>query len=297
MYLRRMFLGLAACSCLVWGGMEASFALIPPKSGVAAPPVSARDASGRFDPYWASHRGQVMLVLYQGSGAEIPFETIQRVNDWQSRLGPRGLQVVVILEGSSAEPTDLSTSVIFARDESGATRERYQITEDREYFIVDRYGRLRRQRINESAVQRALSDVFDPSWVGYSGSWNQTYFVHRGETLFYLADTQPDSVGPGESFDLRLIALPTFSVPRPGSQIHSPVRIDVRTEGGFEQETYTSELEEPIQVSTELLLGVKTRADIEPGFHVLWVHVNHQHCGFGNCAGYEQTIPVPVWVE
>lgn len=96
---------------------------------------------------------------------------------------------------------------------------------------------------------------------------------------------------------MRLIALPTYSVPRPGAEIHKPVRVEVKTDGSFEQPVYKAELNEPIQVSTEMLLQVTPRADIEPGLHVLWVSVRHEHCGFGNCGDYEQTIPVPVWVE
>ncbi len=268
----------------------------PPKAGMAAPPVSAKDAGAGFDPTWVSHRGQVLLVLYVGARTEVPIETIQRINDWQDRLGPQGLQVVVITEGSYP-PTGLHPEIIVAADQNGKTRTDYQITEDREYFLVDRYGRLRRQKINEQLVQKALNERFDPTWVGYSGAWNQSYFVHRGETLFYLADTLPDTIKPGEAFDVRLIALPTYSVPRPGAEIHKPVQVEVKTDGSFEQPVYKAELNEPIQVSTEMLLQVKPRADIEPGLHVLWVNVRHQHCGFGNCGGYEQTIPVPIWVE
>ncbi|MCC6733545.1 MAG: hypothetical protein IT394_09975, partial [Candidatus Omnitrophica bacterium] len=191
----------------------------------------------------------------------------------------------------------LHPEIVIARDDAGKTRRDYQITEDREYFLVDRYGRLRRQKINEQLVQKALAEKFDPSWVGYSGAWNQTYFVHRGEILFYLADTLPETVSPGESFDVRLIALPTYSVPRPGAEIHKPVQVEVRTDGAFEQPVYKAELNEPIQVSTEMLLQVVPKKDIEPGLHVLWVHVKHEHCGFGNCGGYDQTIPLPVWVQ
>jgi hypothetical protein len=270
--------------------------MLPPKSGVAAPPVVVSDTGKGFDPAWASHRGQVVLVLYVGQRSEVPIETIQRINDWQERLGSQGLQVVVILEGSG-EVAGLHPRILVARDQRGETRTRYGITEDREYFIVDRYGRLRRQRVNETLIQKALSERFDPSWVGYSGAWNQTYFVFRGETLFYLADTMPDSVRPGDAFDVRLIALPTYSLPRPGAEIHSPVQVEVKADRGFSQEVYRAELNEPIQVSTEMPLQVTTNKDIEHGMHILWVTVRHQHCGFGNCGGYEQTIPVPVWVE
>jgi hypothetical protein len=268
----------------------------PPKSGMAAPPVSAKDSGAGFDPTWVSHRGQVLLVLYVGANSDVPIETIQRINDWQDRLGPQGLQVVVITEGS-LPPSGLHPEVIVAADQNGKTRADYQITEDREYFLVDRYGRLRRQKINEQLVQKALNERFDPTWVGYSGAWNQSYFVHRGEILFYLADTLPDIIKAGEAFDVRLIALPTYSVPRPGAEIHKPVRVEVKTDGSFEQPVYKAELNEPIQVSTEMLLQVTPRPDIEPGLHVLWVSVRHAHCGFGNCGDYEQTIPVPVWVE
>ncbi len=268
----------------------------PPKSGMAAPPVSAKDSGAGFDPTWVSHRGQVLLVLYVGARSDVPIETIQRINDWQERLGPQGLQVVVITEGTYP-PTGLHPEVIVAADQKGKTRADYQITQDREYFIVDRFGRLRRQKINEQLVQKALNERFDPTWVGYSGAWNQSYFVHRGEFLLYLADTLPDTIQPGEAFDVRLIALPAYSVPRPGAEIHKPVQVEVKTDGSFEQLVYKAELNEPIQVSTEMLLQLKTRPDIEPGLHVLWVNVRHQHCGFGNCGGYEQTIPIPVWVE
>lgn len=268
----------------------------PPKPGMAAPPVSAKDSGAGFDGTWVSHRGQVLLVLYVGANSTVPIETIQRINDWQDRLGPQGLQVVVITE-SPNPPAGLHPEIIIASDDNGKTRSDYQITEDREYFLVDRYGRLRRQKINEQLVQKALNERFDPTWVGYSGAWNQSYFVFRGETLFYLADTMPDTVKPGEAFDVRLIALPTYSVPRKGAEIHKPVQVEVKTDGSFEQPVYKAELNEPIQVSTEMLLQVTARQDIEPGLHVLWVHVRHQHCGFGNCGEYEQTIPVPVWVE
>ncbi len=268
----------------------------PPKTGMAAPPVSAKDAGAGFDSTWVSHRGQVLLVLYVGAQGDVPIETIQRINDWQERLGPQGLQVVVITEGNTP-PSGLHPEIIIAVDQNGKTRADYQIIQDREYFLVDRYGRLRRQKINEQLVQKALNERFDPTWVGYSGAWNQSYFVFRGEVLFYLADTQPDTIKPGEAFDVRLVALPTYSVPRPGAEIHKPVQVEVKTDGSFDQPVYKAELNEPIQVSTEMLLQVTARADIEPGLHVLWVKVKHEHCGFGNCGGYEQTIPVPVWVE
>lgn len=144
----------------------------PPKAGMAAPPVSAKDSGAGFDPIWVSHRGQVLLVLYVGANSDVPIETIQRINDWQDRLGPQGLQVVVITEGS-LPPSGLHPEVIVAADQNGKTRSDYQITEDREYFLVDRYGRLRRQKINEQSVQKALNERFDPTWVGYSGAWNR----------------------------------------------------------------------------------------------------------------------------
>jgi hypothetical protein len=268
----------------------------PPVTGMAAPPVVAVDPAGGFDPTWVSHRGQVLLILYVGSSSEVPPETIQRISDWQERLHPQGFQAVLILEDKTP-PAGLHPEVIVAQDQKGMTRKLYQITEDREYFVVDRYGRLRRQKINEQLIQKALNERFDPSWVGYSGAWNQTYFVHRGDILFYLADTLPEKIKPGEAFDVRLIALPTYSVPKPGAEIHKPVLVEVRTDGSFQQETYKAELNEPIQVSTEMLLQVVPKNEIEPGQHVLWVHVRHEHCGFANCGGYEQTIPLPVWVE
>ncbi len=287
---------LATGVCLVMCAGLAVQGALPPKTGMAAPPVSVVDSTSGFDPTWVSHRGQVILMLYVGASSEVPAETVQRISDWQERLGPQGLQVVVITEGANPPP-GLHPEIVIARDDAGKTRRDYQITEDREYFLVDRYGRLRRQKINEQLVQKALAEKFDPSWVGYSGAWNQTYFVYRGEILFYLADTLPETVSPGESFDVRLIALPTYSVPRPGAEIHKPVQVEVRTDGAFEQPVYKAELNEPIQVSTEMLLQVVPKKDIEPGLHVLWVHVKHEHCGFGNCGGYDQTIPLPVWVQ
>jgi hypothetical protein len=276
-------------------GLGAAQALIPPKSGVAAPPVALSEPARGFDPTWANHRGQVILVLYVGKDSEVPVETLQRINDWQERMGPQGLQVVVLTENTP--PAGLHPRVIAAKDAKGETRTRYGITESREYFVVDRYGRLRRQKVSEALIEKALSERFDPSWVGYSGAWNQTYFVFQGDTLFYLADTLPDAVTPGEAFDVRLIALPTYSVARPGAEIHSPIQVEVRADSGFEQDVYKAELREAIQVSTEMLLQVKARKDIEPGLHILWVNTRHQHCGFGRCGGYEQTIPVPIWVE
>jgi len=113
----------------------------------------------------------------------------------------------------------------------------------------------------------------------------------------YLADTVPDTTPPGDPIDVRVTALPTFSEPRPGSRIHSPVQVEVFCDSGFEKPVYRAELNEEISVSTEMLLQVVVKADAEPGLHVLRVHVKHRHCGFGGCGGYEDTIPVPVWVE
>ncbi|MCG3199464.1 MAG: hypothetical protein GHCLOJNM_03980 [bacterium] len=292
----RMRLVLAVGGILCLEGFSPSDAALPPKAGMSAPPIVVEGSPRGFDPTWVNHRGQVMLLLYVGRNTEVPFETVQRVNEWQQRLGPRGLQVVVVTEDANA-PVGLVPEILVARDSKGQTRSRYQIVEDREYFLVDRYGRLRRQRINEEVVQKALSEYFDPTWVGYSGAWNQTYFVFRGDTLFYLADSVPDTIRPGESFDVRLVALPTFSTARPGARFHSPIQLEVKTEGGFEESVYRAELNEEVSVSTEMLLAVQARSDIEPGLHVLWVKVRHRHCGFGNCAGYQQSIPVPIWVE
>ena len=113
----------------------------------------------------------------------------------------------------------------------------------------------------------------------------------------YLGDTLPDTVSPGETIDVRLIGLPTLSVPQEGREIHSPVQVEVRGPGVLEEEVYKAEETNPIQVSTELPMAVQIRADAEEGFHPIWVKVRHNHCGFGNCGFFEQEIPIPVWVE
>lgn len=286
---------LVVCCCGgVWVGNEAS-AIIPPRSGVAAPPVQIWEQQSRFDPTWVRHRGQVVLVLYCGIQTEIPPETVASVSDWALRYKAQGLLVVVITEGATP-PLGLSGEVVVVQDRKGQTRREFGITEDREYFLVDRYGRLQRRRINENFVKSALAESFSPEWVGFSTAWNQTYMVHRGQYLMYLADTIPDVVRPGETFDLRLVALPTFANPLQESAIDAPVQIEVRTDRGFGQEVYRAESNEDIAVSTELLLAVDLAPDAEPGLHVMYVNVRHHHCGFGNCGGFHQTVPVPVWV-
>ncbi|MCA9413033.1 MAG: hypothetical protein KC944_17590 [Candidatus Omnitrophica bacterium] len=276
-------------------GLRSAEALLPPQSKMAAPPVVVSD-DGNLDPTWVTYRGQVLLVLYVGKESEIPQETVDRVNEWQSRLAPKGFQAVVIHEGD-VDRNRFSSDMIVVKDDNGETRRRYQIVDEREYFVIDRNGRLHRDRINEAYVQNALSEYFDPSWVGFSGSWNQSVFVHRNQYLMYLADTIPDTVTPGETIDLRLIALPTFSVAQPGREIHSPIQVEVRGPGVLVQEVYKAEEEKPIQVSTEMPMEVQIRSDAEEGFHPIWVKVRHNHCGFGDCGFFEQEIPIPVWVE
>jgi len=148
---------------LATGGAVAS---LPPHSGMAAPPVTVENADARFDPTWVSHRGQVILFLYIGEGSALPEGTRQKINEWQGNWSPRGLQVVVMTEGKQTPP-GLNPDIVVVRDHQGKTRKDYQITEDREYFLVDRYGRLRRQKIRPSLVERALAEYFDPTWIGY----------------------------------------------------------------------------------------------------------------------------------
>lgn len=285
-----LLMGLAALSLT-----PAAQALKGPQVKMAAPPVVVTD-NGSFDPTWINYRGQVLLVLYVGKASEVPQETIDRVNDWQNRLAPEGFQAVVISEGD-IDRTAFDPNILIAKDQGSETRRRYGIVEDREYFVIDRNGRLHRDRINEAYVKRALAEYFDPSWVGFSGAWNQSVYVHLNQYLLYIADTLPDTVSPGEVFDVRLIALPTFSVAQPGREIHSPVQIEVRGPGLLVEEVYRSELNEPITVSTEMPMAVEVRSDAEQGFHPIWVKVRHNHCGFGNCGFFEQEIPIPVWVE
>lgn len=276
-------------------GLSASHALKPPQVKMAAPPVVVTD-SGAFDPTWVSYRGQVLLVLYWGKTTEIPQETIDRVNDWQTRLAPQGFQAVVIAEGT-IDRSLFNPDILIVNDDNSETRRRYQIVEDREYFVIDRNGRLHRDRINEAYVRRALEEHFDPAWVGFSGSWNQSVFVHRNQYLMYLGDTLPDTVSPGDTLDVRLIALPTISVSQEGREIHSPIQIEVRGPGLLVQEVYKAEENQPIQVSTEMPMEVQVLPDVEEGFYPIWVKVRHNHCGFGNCGFFEQEIPIPVWVE
>ncbi len=276
-------------------GIPGANALRPPQVKMAAPPVVVTD-SGSFDSTWVSYRGQVLLVLYSGSATQIPQETIDRVNDWQNRLSPQGFQAVVIAEGDIDEGL-FNPNIILANDDNSETRRRYQIVEDREYFVIDRNGRLHRDRINEAYVKRALTEHFDPSWIGFSGSWNQSVFVHRNEHLMYLADTIPDTLSPGDTIDVRLIGLPTISVAQEGREIHSPIQVEVKGPGLLVEEVYKAEEDQPIQVSTEMPMEVHIRADAEEGFHPIWVKVRHNHCGFGNCGFFEQEIPIPVWVE
>jgi len=273
-----------------------SEALRAPRTGMAAPPVSAQDPTGRFDPTWVRHRGLVVLALYLTENSQVPQETIDRVSDWQVTWGKRGFQAVVITE-SSSPPPGLNPDVLVAYDNEGKTRTRYHIVEDREYFLIDRFGRLRRERIRPSLVEKALDEFFDPSWAGMSTAWNQSYCVNRKSHLLYLADTIPETVKPGEKVDIRLVALPTFTEPRRGSVINSPVQVEVTSDGDFNDSIYRGELNEDITVSTELLQEVVVRADAEPGVHVLWVRVAHSHCGLGNCGNFEQKIPIPIWVD
>jgi hypothetical protein len=288
------YLGLFAALTFSIAGAQA---FQPPRSGMAAPPVETRTPDARFDPSWVSHRGQVVLFLYVTEEGDLPPETIDRIVQWQSDWGPKGLVTVVMVEGE-ATPPGLSTDIILVRDRDSLTRDRYQVIEDREYFMVDRWGRLRRERISPRLVERALAENFDPAWIGYSAAWNQSYFVHEPtQRLLYLADTLPDTAIPGDPVDFRLIALPTFSEPVPGTQIHNPIQVEVQADEGFEQNIYRFELPEDVQISTELLGQVKVRPDAEPGLHVLRAKVRHRHCGFGNCGSYEATVPIPIWVE
>ena len=276
-------------------GLSTAQALKPPQSKMAAPPVVVSD-SGDFDPTWVSYRGQVLLVLYSGKTTEIPQETIDRVNDWQVRLAPQGFQAVVIAEGEMDRGL-FNPDIIVVHDDHSETRRRYQIVEDREYFVIDRNGRLHRDRINEAYVKRALAEYFDPSWVGFSGSWNQSFFIHRNQYLMYIGDTLPDTVSPGDTLDVRLIALPTLSVEQEGREIHSPIQVEVRGPGLLVEEVYKAEENQPIRVSTEMPMEVQVRPDAEEGFHPIWVKVRHNHCGFGDCGFFNQEIPIPVWVE
>jgi len=288
-----VFLGIALV--LLTGTMGGSPATLPPRSGMAAPPVSVKEQNPRFDPTWVSHRGQVILFLYASKDSPIPQETIERIGEMQQRWSP-GFQVAVMTEGSEA-PTGLHPDIIVVQDDNGKTRSDYQITEDREYFLIDRYGRLRRQRIRPSFIERALAESFDASWIGFSGAWNQSYFVYRDQFLMYLADTVPDTAAQGDIIELRLIALPTFDEPRKKTQIYSPIQVEVQTDGAFEESVYRGKLEEDVQVSTEIWLQMKLRQQVEPGLHMLRVTARHKHCGFGDCLGFQETVPIPIWVE
>jgi hypothetical protein len=268
----------------------------PPKSGMAAPPVYLAEENPLFDPAWVSHRGQVVLFMYVGKDSEIPAETVTRVNDMQTRYAPQGFQAVVMTEAGDAS-TSFNPEVLVVRDRDGATKNAYEIVEEREYFLVDRYGRLRRQRIRPSFIERALQEYFDPSWIGFSNAWNQSYFVHLGEVLLYIADTVPDTAAPGGRVELRVIALPNFMEPREGSKIFKPIQIEVHADEGFEKDNYKAELNEEVDISTELLVQIGIRPDAEPGFHVLGVNIRHRHCGLGDCGAFNRTIPVPIWIE
>jgi hypothetical protein len=290
---RGVFLGTVLAMLFTIGKAQSS---LPPLPGMAAPPVTVQEPDSRFDPTWVNHRGQVVLFLYVGKESDVPQETVDRVGQMQANWSARGFQTVVMMEGGDP-PGDLQPGVILVRDKNGATRRDYQITEDREYFLIDRYGRLHRQRIRPSYIERALAEHFDASWTGYSSSWNQSYYVFSGQHLMYLADTVPDVVAPGETLDLRVIALPTFSEQRRGSKIESPVQVEVQADGGFDKSVYKAELNEEVTVSTEMLLQVAIRPDAEAGLHRMQVTVKHRHCGFGNCGAFKQTIPIPVWVR
>lgn len=268
----------------------------PPRAGMAAPPVYTTADNPLFDPTWVNHRGQVVLFMYVGKGSEIPAETVTRVNEMQQRFGPQGFQTVVMTEEAAA-PAGWAPEIVLVQDKEGRTKAAYEISEEREYLLVDRYGRLRRQKIRPSFIERALQEYFDPSWIGFSNAWNQSYFVHLGENLHYIADTVPDTVSPGGQVELRIIALPNFSEPRQGSKIFKPIQIEVHADEGFERNNYKAELDEEVEISTELLVQIRVRSDAAPGFHVLGVNIRHRHCGLGDCGGFNQTIPIPVWVE